>query len=102
MSEPTIKPRLFCTDHQVIPLPEGHEFPVDKYGILRRFLGQKDFFRLEPAPPAEREIVELAHDGEYVRSFLRASLASAAMRRIGFPWSDEGSRGNGHHQNQTH
>jgi acetoin utilization deacetylase AcuC-like enzyme len=88
MSETRIKPRVFCTDHYVIPLPVGHKFPVGKYGILRRLLQQEGLIRLEPAPPAEPEMVELAHDAGYVRSFLQGSLASMAMRRIGLPWSE--------------
>jgi acetoin utilization deacetylase AcuC-like enzyme len=61
---------------------------VGKYGILRRLLEEKGLFHLEPAPPAEPESVELAHDAEYVRGFMQGSLPPAAMRRIGLPWSE--------------
>lgn len=88
MSETRIKPRLFCTDHHSITLPEGHKFPVSKYGILRRILEQEDLFHLEPAPLADAETVAVAHDAEYVQAFMQGSLAPPAIRRIGLPWSE--------------
>lgn len=46
-------------------------------------------FCLEPAPLADREAIELAHDPEYVSAFLEGTLSAPAIRRIGFPWSEE-------------
>ena len=80
--------RLFYCDHHTIPLPPGHKFPVQKYGLLRELLSADGFFRLEPAPFAARETIELAHDPAYVESILNGSLEPRAMRRIGFPWSE--------------
>jgi hypothetical protein len=28
--------KIFYTDHYVLPLPEGHRFPMAKYSLLRR------------------------------------------------------------------
>lgn len=78
--------RLFYTDHLVLPLPPQHRFPIQKYRILRELLdGSFDF---EPAPPADATTIELVHEQEYVDAFLRGTLSDAAMRRIGFPWSE--------------
>ena len=79
---------LFYTDHCVMPLPAGHRFPIQKYQLTRDLLAAEGHFRFEPAPLADRETIELAHDSEYVRAFLAGTLSPQAMRRIGFPWSE--------------
>ena len=79
--------RLFYCDHYAIPLPAGHKFPMAKYRMLRDLLAGDGSFRFEAAPFADQEIIELAHDPEYVRDFLNGTLTEAAIRRIGFPWS---------------
>lgn len=79
---------LFYTDHNILPLPEGHRFPIQKYRITRELLAQVGYFRFEAAPLAARETVELVHDPEYVSAFLSGTLSAQAMRRIGFPWSE--------------
>ena len=80
--------RVFYCDHYTIPLPAGHKFPMTKYRMLRDLLGEDGCFRFEAAPFAEPAVIELAHDAAYVRDFLNGSLADAAVRRIGFPWSE--------------
>jgi len=81
---------LYFCDHYEIPLPEGHRFPMSKYRLTRDLLAVDipADFRFECAPLAPREIVELAHDREYVGRFLDGTLPAQAIRRIGFPWSD--------------
>jgi len=79
--------RLFYSDHYPIPLPEGHKFPAGKYALLRQKLEGDGFFQFEPAPLADRETVERAHDPDYVRSILDGTVDPRIMRRIGFPWS---------------
>ena len=80
--------RLFYSDHHGIPLPVGHRFPTAKYRLLRELLASDGCFDFEPAPLADPGVIRLAHDAEYVRNFLEGTLAPAAMRRIGFPWSE--------------
>jgi acetoin utilization deacetylase AcuC-like enzyme len=80
--------RLFYCDHHEIPLPPGHKFPMRKYALLRGLLEADGRFALEPAPAADLDVIRLAHDPEYVRAFLSGTLPAAAMRRIGFPWSE--------------
>jgi acetoin utilization deacetylase AcuC-like enzyme len=80
--------RLFYCDHLEIPLPPGHKFPMSKYARLRALLETDDRFSLEPAPSADAATIQLAHDPEYVEQFLSGALPAAAMRRIGFPWSE--------------
>jgi acetoin utilization deacetylase AcuC-like enzyme len=68
-------------------LPPEHRFPASKYRLLREALQGDPRFDLHPAPLANQEDIEAAHDPMYVRSFLNGSIPAASMRRIGFPWS---------------
>jgi acetoin utilization deacetylase AcuC-like enzyme len=87
MQKTNFLPRIFSTDQYQITLPEGHKFPISKYGILRDLIEKEGLFRLEQAPLAEAEIVALAHDPAYVAGFMEGSLPTPVMRRIGLPWS---------------
>ncbi|HMK21778.1 MAG TPA: histone deacetylase [Terriglobales bacterium] len=80
--------RLFYTDHQVLPLPPEHRFPIEKYRMLRERLAEDGNFGLEPAPLADLDVIRLVHDAAYVEGFLAGTLGDQAMRRIGFPWSE--------------
>jgi len=87
MHKADFRPRIFSTDQYQITLPEGHKFPVSKYGILRDLIEKEGLFQLEQAAPAEAEIVALAHEPAYVAGFMQGSLPASAIRRIGLPWS---------------
>jgi acetoin utilization deacetylase AcuC-like enzyme len=80
--------RLFYTDHNVLPLPPEHRFPITKYRILRELLERDGYFSFERAPHAEIKTIELVHEREYVEAFISGTLSAAAMRKIGFPWSE--------------
>jgi len=80
--------RLFYTDHHVLPLPPEHRFPITKYRILRELLERDGYFSFERAPQAEIATIELVHERGYVEAFLSGTLSAAAMRKIGFPWSE--------------
>jgi acetoin utilization deacetylase AcuC-like enzyme len=81
--------RLFYCDHYRIPLPDGHKFPMSKYILTRDLLAEDGLFQFACAPLADRGIVELVHDSDYVSRFLEGTLAPQAIRRIGFPWSED-------------
>jgi acetoin utilization deacetylase AcuC-like enzyme len=83
-----VEHRLFYCDHYAIPLPPGHKFPMAKYRMLRDLLASDGCFRFESARFADPGVIELAHDAAYVRDFLSGALPEAAIRRIGFPWSE--------------
>lgn len=80
-------PTLYYCDHHEIPLPAGHKFPVRKYRLLRDLLEADCVYRFEQAPLAPLSAIERAHDPAYVRQFVDGQLPAAAIRRIGFPWS---------------
>ena len=81
--------RLFYTDHLILPLPPQHKFPIQKYRLLREQLERDGYFLFDPAPFAEVETIELVHEREYVEAFLNGTLAASAIRKSGFPWSEE-------------
>ncbi len=83
-------PIVYSPDH-VAPLPEGHRFPMAKFGkvyewLVRDGIATLDQFQL--TQPATFEQVTLCHDPAYVRAYLDGTLDARAMRRIGFPWSE--------------
>ncbi|HEV7552577.1 MAG TPA: histone deacetylase [Candidatus Angelobacter sp.] len=55
--------------------------------MLRHIVEKEGLFQLEQSSLANRETVALAHDPAYVTGFTAGTLSAAAMRRIGFPWS---------------
>lgn len=84
-----MRPIVYYGDHHPIPLPPDHKFPIAKYKLLRETLEAEGNCDLWPAPLADPADLELAHDPAYVKSFLEGTIEPAAMRRIGFPWSEQ-------------
>lgn len=79
---------LFYTDQYVIALPEGHKFPMGKYRMAREMLERDGVFRFEAARLAEISDIEMVHEAAYVGQFISGELPAAAIRKIGFPWSE--------------
>ena len=80
---------VFYTGQFVLPLPEGHRFPMAKYHMLRdRLAAEQPGVRLNTASPASDGVLALAHTPDYIRELSTGSIAPAAMREIGFPWSE--------------
>ena len=84
--------QLFYSDTFVLPLPDGHRFPMDKYSRLRQRLMDTGLFRLSdfrvPDAATDSELL-LAHTPEYLTALKRGTLDKSIARRIGFPWSPE-------------
>ncbi len=80
--------QAFYADHFVLPLPEGHTFPMGKYEKLRsRVVAECPGVRLGPALPASDGELALAHTPRYVEAVAHGNLSAAEQREIGFPWS---------------
>ena len=80
----------FYADHFVLPLPEGHRFPMTKYSRLRQRIlddGILSAGDLRVPDPATDEQLERVHSPDYVRRVSRGELTVSEQRRIGFPWS---------------
>lgn len=80
--------RLYFCDHYELPLPPGHKFPITKYRLIREILAQDSRIDLEPASFAPIAFIEQVHDKAYIDAFLSGTLDQAAIRKIGFPWSE--------------
>ena len=81
--------QAFYADHFVLPLPEGHRFPMQKYRLLReRVASELPGLRLEQALPASEGELALAHTPNYIAAVLQGHLSAAQQREIGFPWSE--------------
>ncbi|MDD0812010.1 histone deacetylase [Curvibacter sp. RS43] len=80
--------QAFYADHFVLPLPEGHRFPMQKYRLLRdRLVAELPQVRMLEAPRASDGELALAHAPAYVAAVQDGSLDAAQQREIGFPWS---------------
>jgi acetoin utilization deacetylase AcuC-like enzyme len=82
--------KLYYADHFVLPLPEGHRFPMEKYARLRsRLLACGAFAEADFCVPdaASDDAILRAHDPAYLQRVARGTLDVAEVRRIGFPWS---------------
>ncbi len=80
--------QAFYADHFVLPLPEGHRFPMRKYSRLRERLRQElPKVQMQQAPAASDGELALAHTPAYIEAVITGSLPPALQREIGFPWS---------------
>ena len=82
----------FYCHHFVLPLPEGHSFPMSKYALLHERVRQRAHAwrvrLIEPEPATDADLLR-AHDADYVRRMCSGEVAPGEMRRIGFPWSPD-------------
>lgn len=83
--------KIYYSDHLLVPLPQGHRFPMPKYALLHQRLREARLPRVEllPAEPATDKQLLLVHDREYLDKVILGTLSEKELRRIGFPWSPE-------------
>ena len=83
--------KVFYSDQFVLPLPEGHRFPMNKYSMLRERVESADICGpgelLLPHAVTDEEILR-AHDPDYLKKVVTGTLTDKEIRRIGFPWSE--------------
>ena len=82
--------KIFYSDTFVLPLPEGHRFPMSKYARLRQRVAEAAIVapgELRLPEPATDSELRRAHDAEYLRRVMAGELTPQEVRRIGFPWS---------------
>lgn len=82
--------KAFYSDRFVLPLPEGHRFPMSKYSLLRERVAASGIcgpgeMRV-PEAVTDRQILR-AHDPDYLDRVAAGTLTDKEVRRIGFPWS---------------
>jgi acetoin utilization deacetylase AcuC-like enzyme len=80
--------QVFHSDHFVLPLPQGHRFPMGKYRLLREAVqALLPDIALHEAPVASDGELALAHTPNYVTAVTEGLLSAAQQREIGFPWT---------------
>ena len=75
----------------VIPLPEGHRFPIAKYALLRDRAVAEGLVAAERMHEPARAAVDdllLVHTRDYVERFTAGRLSAAEQRLVGLPWSE--------------
>ena len=80
----------YYTDEFVLPLPDGHTFPMTKYSRLRELVvgeGIIDAGDLRVPDAATPEQLGIVHTPRYVDAVMNGTLDAREQRRIGFPWS---------------
>jgi acetoin utilization deacetylase AcuC-like enzyme len=76
----------YYADHFVLPLPEGHRFPMRKYSRLRdRLTAELPGVRFFEAPPASDGELALVHTPFYIQGIAQGTLDASVYREIGFP-----------------
>jgi acetoin utilization deacetylase AcuC-like enzyme len=82
--------QAFYSDHFVLPLPDGHRFPMRKYRLLREWVAQHlpQVSLQEPMAATDGELA-LAHTPDYVQRVVHNRLSLQELRELGFPWSEQ-------------
>lgn len=84
--------KIFYTDHFVLPLPQGHRFPIQKYALLRERVKRQTLnLPLELCVPHAASAAELlrVHTPDYIWRMETGRLSATELRALGFPWSPE-------------
>ncbi len=84
--------RVFFTDQFVLPLPDTHRFPMQKYALLARRVSDSGLVAAAdqqvPCAASDADILR-AHTADYLARVKHGDLTAKEIRRIGFPWSLE-------------
>jgi acetoin utilization deacetylase AcuC-like enzyme len=84
--------KAFYSDRFVLPLPEGHRFPMRKYSLLREKVLECQLIPAEalliPEAASDEQLLRV-HSQAYLERVKTGKLSEKEIRRIGFPWSLE-------------
>ena len=84
-------PLVFHPIYSQLSLPDRHRFPIEKYVGIRDELiarGVSPSRFSTPTPITDTELTRF-YSAEYVEQLTTGTLDKKAMRRIGFPWSEQ-------------
>ncbi|GHG64523.1 histone deacetylase [Alishewanella longhuensis] len=88
---PALPPLVYHSCYSELALPANHRYPIGKYRTLYQALlalgVPANHFSL-PSPVMAEELCAV-HCPEYVNALCQGSIDAKAMRRIGFPWSEQ-------------
>ena len=81
--------QVFSSHRFALELPPGHRFPAPKSLLLhQRVVAECVGLRLREPDAATDGELALVHEPDYVAAVTAGTLAAAAQREIGFPWSE--------------
>lgn len=84
-------PLVFHPIYSQLELPERHRFPIEKYQGIRDALAHRgvddSWFQL-PSALVSKDVKRVL-EPRYIDELVSGKLDSKAMRRIGFPWSEQ-------------
>ena len=83
--------KAFYSDQFVLPLPDGHRFPMSKYRLLReRLLADGTLLeeQLYVPDPIDEAAILRVHTSDYWEAVRDGTLDRKQQRAMGFPWSD--------------
>lgn len=82
--------RAFYSDIFVLPLPDGHRFPMAMYARLRRRVEEHlpEVELRNPEPASDEDLLRV-HRPDYLRAVVSGTVERRAARRMGLPWSLE-------------
>jgi acetoin utilization deacetylase AcuC-like enzyme len=83
---------VWTHDRWRFPLPEAHNFPLDKYGMLRERVvadGTVQVDELHEAEAVPWAWLEAVHDPDLVGRIRSGALTVREQRGLGLPWSPE-------------
>ncbi|HZW13237.1 MAG TPA: histone deacetylase [Noviherbaspirillum sp.] len=82
--------KAFYSDHFVLPLPQGHRFPMQKYRLVREGVVKAvPGIEFCEAPFTTDGVLALAHHPEYIERVSTGTLSPEEQKAIGFPWSKQ-------------
>ena len=84
-------PLVFHPIYSQLDLPERHRFPIEKYqgiydALTEKGVPETHFHTPEPLLPKNLQQV---YQPQYINELVSGDLDPKAMRRIGFPWSEQ-------------
>ncbi|NMH59119.1 histone deacetylase family protein [Alteromonas ponticola] len=84
-------PLVFHPIYSQLTLPVRHRFPIEKYAAIKEALLVEgvDMSNFNLPEAVDFELLENTFDNTYIQQLCSGSLDEKAMRRIGFPWSEQ-------------
>lgn len=81
--------KAYYSDRFVLPLPDGHRFPMSKYRLLRERIARELPGVVLAEPEAATDgVLALGHTPDWIERLSLGRLTPLEQRQIGFPWSE--------------
>ena len=84
-------PLIYHASYSKLALPTTHRFPITKYQALYDYLLEQGIAEPSQFIAPEKistHCLKQLHQASYVDDFISGTIDSKALRRIGFPWSE--------------